>query len=301
MSESDADPTVDAPDEIEDEELADLERAIESGDSTMTFGGDGNRDSVHHRLYTIIDMLTSPIRSAFTDENSPPHLPEYGELEEIGRGGMGIVYRAIHEKTRRTDAIKVIRLDRQQGVSHDTRKQMQLRFQRESRLAARVAHESIVPIYQVGEVNGRPWFSMQLVDGASLYELTRNNPMAPERAARHIEKIARALDAIHRHGILHGDIKPHNILIERDTDRALISDFGLAELDGPEADYGSTGVTGTPAYMAPELAKAAVENKSPEEVAAISVSCLGHIFARGNALVISDRTIAKRRKRIFRQ
>lgn len=268
---------------IDDEELAHLERAMESGESIFGSGDRQTRTATHGRFYTFIDELASPIRLALSADNAPPQLPEYGELEKIGHGGMGVVYRALHEKTQRTDAIKVIRPDRLQGVSHESLKQMQLRFQRESRLAARVAHESIVPIYQVGEIEGRPWFSMQLVDGASLQEITRNNPMSPERAARYIAKIAHALAVLHRHGILHGDIKPHNILIERDTDRPLISDFGLAALDGTEAINEPAGVTGTPAYMAPELAMAAMENKSPEEVAAIR-SVASDIYSLGATL-----------------
>ena len=191
-----------------------------------------------------------------------PFLPEYGELEEVGRGGMGIVYRSTHQKMQRIDAIKVIRPDRLTGVSFDTVKQMQHRFEREVRLAAYVAHEHIVPVYQVGEIDGCPWFSMQFVKGTTLNELSKSDlpstsdlpntsdVPAPERMAGYIEKIARAVNAVHRHGILHGDIKPHNILIETETDRPLLSDFGLAEFDAYDASTTSTGVAGTLAYMA---------------------------------------------------
>ena len=97
---------------------------------------------------------------------------------------------------------------------------------------------------------------MQLVDGATLRELTCNGKIDADRVVRYIESIARAIDVVHRHGIIHGDIKPHNILIERETERPLISDFGLADLKGTYSTDSLTGVGGTLAYMAPELPSA---------------------------------------------
>ncbi|MFY9252544.1 MAG: serine/threonine-protein kinase [Fuerstiella sp.] len=275
-----------------DELLADLERLAETRNSSRRTGSqdapsisDSAASSEHQRLYMFVDELASPIRAALVADEAPPILPEYGELEEVGRGGMGIVYRSTHQKMQRVDAIKVIRPDRLTGVSFDAVKQMQNRFEREVRLAAYVAHEHIVPVYQVGEIDGCPWFSMQFVIGTTLNELSKPDvsntsqvpsPLevlksevpVPERMAGYIEKIARAVDAVHRHGILHGDIKPHNILIETETDRPLLSDFGLAEFDACDASMTSTGVAGTLAYMAPELAQAAKRNASPDEIAA---------------------------------
>lgn len=160
---------------------------------------------------------------------------------------------------------------------------MRLRFQQETKLAARVAHEHIVPVYQVGESDDCSWYSMQLVDGASLHELTRDSPTTPERVVKYIEQIARAVDTVHRHGILHGDIKPHNILIERETDRPLISDFGLADFDSPLSKEALAGIAGTPAYMAPELAVAAIRQESSEEVAA-SRSVASDVYSLGATL-----------------
>ena len=159
-------------------------------------------------------------------------LPDYESLTEIGRGGMGIVYSLSHKKTQRQDAIKVIRRDRLAGMSSDTVKLMQLQFQQESKLAARVAHEHIVPIYQVGEIDGPALVFDATGRGSKLTELAQGNgKIAPERAFEYLEAIARAIDAVHRHGIIHGDIKPHNILVERETERPMISDFGLADFD----------------------------------------------------------------------
>ena len=279
-----------------DELLAELERLAENRHSSRRTDipqepntSDSAASSEHQRLYMIVDQATSPIRVALGTDEAPPCLSEYGELEEVGRGGMGIVYRSTHKRMQRVDAIKVIRPDRLTGVSFDTVKQMQHRFEREVRLAAYVAHEHIVPVYQVGEIDGCPWFSMQFVKGTTLNALSKSDVPnisevpVPERMAGYIEKIARAVDAVHRHGILHGDIKPHNILIETETDRPLLSDFGLAEFDAYDASTTSTGVAGTLAYMAPELAQAARRNASPDEIAAIR-SVSSDVFSLGATL-----------------
>ena len=285
-----------------DELLAELERLAESRKSArhtdtqqQPYRSDATTCSEHQRLYMFVDQLASPIRAALVADEAPPILSEYGELEEVGRGGMGIVYRSTHQKMQRVDAIKVIRPDRLTGVSLEAVKQMQHRFEREVRLAAYVAHEHIVPVYQVGEIDGCPWFSMQFVKGTTLNELSKSDlpstsgvpntseVPAPERMAGYIEKIARAVDAVHRHGILHGDIKPHNILIETETDRPLLSDFGLAEFDACDASTTSTSVAGTLAYMAPELAQAAKRNASPDEIAAIR-SVSSDVYSLGATL-----------------
>ena len=279
-----------------DELLAEMERLAENRSSSWhaatqdaSSAYDSTASSEHQRLYMFIDQLASLIRAALVADHVPPCLTEYGELEEVGRGGMGIVYRSTHQKMHRVDAIKVIRPDRLTGVSIDAVKQMQHRFEREVRLAAYVAHEHIVPVYQVGEIDGCPWFSMQFVKGTTLNELSKpdvpNTSQVPaaERMAGYIEKIARAVDAVHRHGILHGDIKPHNVLIELESDRPLLSDFGLAEFDAYEASTTSTGVAGTLAYMAPELSQAAMRNASPDEIAAIR-SVSSDVYSLGATL-----------------
>ncbi len=215
---------------LSDDELAILERAMESGDqSCIEF--DSRQKTEYRSAFELVDELAAPIRTAIESLDSPPILEDYEELTEIARGGMGVVYRGLHKKTQRYDAVKVMRPDRLAGSANETASLLRLQFLRESQLAARVAHEHIVPVYQVGETGERPWFSMQLVDGSSLYELTRDSKISPERVVRYIEQIARAVDVVHRHGILHGDIKPQNILIEIQTDRPMISDFGLADLD----------------------------------------------------------------------
>jgi len=252
---------------LSDDELAVLERAIEAGDDSEV-AGNSERQNVHRSAFEFVDKLAAPIRSAIGTDNRPPKLEDYEELTEIARGGMGVVYRGLHRKTQRYDAIKVMRPDRIAGAARETAKLLRLQFLRESQLAARVAHEHIVPIYQVGESEDRPWFSMQLVDGSSLHELSQTSSVSVERMVRYIEQIARAVDVVHRHGILHGDIKPQNILVEHQTDRPMIGDFGLADLDAVSSNRPDTGIAGTPAYMAPELASAAIQGQSPDHIAA---------------------------------
>jgi serine/threonine-protein kinase len=266
---------------LSEDQLAELERAAEGGDTTSTASaGDEDVDG-HQRCYSLVDSLALPIRLALVEITEPPSLPDYGELVEIGRGGMGIVYRGVHQQTRRADAIKVIRPDRVSPGAGAHRRELQHQLRREAQLAARVAHEHIVPVYQVGEVDGCPWFSMQLVNGMSLRDLTREAPLSPEKAAKVIEQIARAVDQVHRHGILHGDIKPHNILIEVEGARPLITDFGLGDLI--ETTEGAVGIAGTPAYMAPELAEAAMQQKPPEEMAGVR-SVASDIYSLGATL-----------------
>ena len=256
-----------------DEVLAQMERVVESGTQPALSALSGTESKIleavaeHYRFYNLIEQLAAPVRLALGGNDSPPTLPDYESLEEIGRGGMGVVYRGLHRKLRRQDAIKVIRPDRLCNVSPEYVRQMQSRFEQELRVAACMALENIVPVYQVGEVDGCLWFSMQFVDGGSLLELCRTTVVAPEQIVVVIERIARAVDKLHRHGILHGDIKPHNILIERETNRPLISDFGLAEFDFCSGDFYDDSITatiaGTPAYMAPELLNAVTPQTSP--------------------------------------
>ncbi len=237
----------------------------------------------HKKLFQIIDDLASPIRTALCIAESPPTISDYCELEEIGRGGMGVVYRAKHVKTLRTDAIKVIRPDRLANVDPERAMQLRYRFEQESRLAARVAHQHIVPVYQVGEMETGIWFSMLYVDGPTLHECSNVKSLTPEKTARVIECIARAVETVHRHGILHGDIKPHNILLERETERPLISDFGLAEFETLRPDGYASGIAGTPAYMAPELAMAALSRVGSNDAGSIR-SVSSDIYSLGATL-----------------
>jgi YVTN family beta-propeller protein len=163
----------------------------------------------------------------------------------LARGGMGVVYRATHLGLERQVALKVI------ARELSDREGFRERFLRESRLAARLDHPAVVPVYDSREVDGELIVAMRLVAGGDLRRLIdRDGPLEPARAIALLGQVAEALDAAHAAGIVHRDVKPHNVLVE--GDRAFLSDFGLAK--ALEEDGGGSGasVVGTAEYMSPE-------------------------------------------------
>src|SRR6516162_4967558 len=185
-----------------------------------------------------------------------PQVPDYEIVEEVGRGGMGVVYKARQVSANRIVALKVIRADRLEQPSPEERRKAVERFVTEAQAAARLEHENIVSVYEVGEFGVRPFYSMRVVEGSSLHDLVKPSPLGSRRAAAYMATVARAVHEAHRHGILHRDLKPHNILVDARGDRPLVADFGLAKLlqGGPEITR--TGdVMGTPPYMSPEQAQ----------------------------------------------
>src|SRR5262245_24063394 len=186
----------------------------------------------------------------------PPAVKGYRILGPLGQGGMGLVYRAVQEGPDRVVALKVIRPDRLDGLAPEQRREALQRFQTEARAAAKLGHENIVPVFEVGEVGGRPFYSMHHVEGASLEDLLAKGPLEPRRAAAYLEQVARAVHEAHRHGILHRDLKPSNLLVEAATDRVFVADFGLAKLVEEGREGTRTGaVMGTLPYMSPEQAQ----------------------------------------------
>lgn len=169
---------------------------------------------------------------------------------EVGRGGMGVVYRATDRKLRREVAIKV--LPPELAYRADVRQ----RFLREAQTAAQLSHPNIVPIYAVEERDGLVCFVMALVDGESLAtRIVRDRQMSIDETVRILTEVAEALGYAHTRGIVHRDIKPDNILIDRVSGRAMVTDFGIARAAEGESRLTLTGVAvGTPAYMSPEQA-----------------------------------------------
>ena len=175
-------------------------------------------------------------------------LGDYELLEEVGRGGQGVVFRARQKSLNRIVALKVIRLGQWASKVHLKR------FRLEAEAAARLEHPGIVPIHEVGERDGSCYFSMKFVEGGQLDEVARREPMPFRRAAELIAKVARTVHYAHEHGILHRDIKPGNILLDAKGEPHL-TDFGLARLVESERSVTHTlDVLGTPSYMAPEQA-----------------------------------------------
>jgi eukaryotic-like serine/threonine-protein kinase len=175
-------------------------------------------------------------------------LGDYELLEEVGRGGQGVVFRARQKSLNRTVALKVISLGQWASKAHLKR------FRLEAEAAARLEHPGIVPIHEVGERDGSCYFSMKFIEGGQLDEVARREPMPIRRAAELIAKVARTVHYAHEHGILHRDIKPGNILLDAKGEPHL-TDFGLARLVESESTVTRTlEVLGTPSYMAPEQA-----------------------------------------------
>jgi TolB-like protein/predicted Ser/Thr protein kinase len=175
-------------------------------------------------------------------------LGDYELLEEIGRGGQGVVFRARQKSLNRTVALKVVNLGQSASKAHLKR------FRREAEAVASLDHSGIVPVYEVGEREGSCYFSMKFVEGGQLDKVVRRTPMSVRQAAELIAKVARTVHYAHEHGILHRDIKPGNILLDEKGEPHL-TDFGLARLVESESTITRTmEVMGTPSYMAPEQA-----------------------------------------------
>jgi serine/threonine protein kinase/Tfp pilus assembly protein PilF len=178
-------------------------------------------------------------------------LPQFGDyelLEEIGRGGQGVVFRARQKSLNRTVALKLLSLGQWASKAHLKR------FRLEAEAAANLDHPCIVSIYEVGECEGSCYFSMRFVEGGQLDEVVRHMPMSIRQAAELIAKMARTVHYAHEHGILHRDIKPGNILLDQ-KGAPHLTDFGLARLVETESTMTRTlEVLGTPSYMAPEQA-----------------------------------------------
>src|SRR5437667_4939226 len=175
-------------------------------------------------------------------------LGDYELLEEVGRGGQGVVFRARQKSLNRTVALKVISLGQWASKAHLKR------FRREAEAAASLEHPGIVPIHEVGERDGSCYFSMKFIEGGQVDEVIRRTPMSIRQAAELIAKVARTVHYAHEHGILHRDIKPGNILLDAKGEPHL-TDFGLAQLLEMESTVTRTlEVLGTPSYMAPEQA-----------------------------------------------
>jgi serine/threonine-protein kinase len=193
---------------------------------------------------------TGPAGNEFPSDSFqlPARFGDYELRQELGRGGMGVVYRAWQASLGREVALKMIL--RGQLASQSDRD----RFEAEAQAAARLDHPGIVPVYEVGEVNGRPYFSMKHVGGRTLAQRLAEGPLPSRDAARILAAVARAIHFAHMRGVLHRDLKPSNILLDEQGEPH-VTDFGLAKQMTDGATVTKTGaVLGTPAYMAPEQA-----------------------------------------------
>ena len=182
---------------------------------------------------------------------SPKHPKQIGQYKiksELGRGGMATVYLGYDERFGRDVAVKVLPAE----FLHDP--QFSVRFHREAKTIAKLEHPAIVPVYDVGEAEGLPYFVMRYMDGGSLDDKLDGGSLSLKETARIISVIAPALDHAHKSGIIHRDLKPGNILFDRDG-QPYLSDFGIAKSNEAQTSVTGSAIIGTPAYMSPEQAQ----------------------------------------------
>ncbi|MCH8924257.1 MAG: serine/threonine protein kinase, partial [Planctomycetes bacterium] len=222
---------------------------------------------------------------------------DYDLLEKLGEGGMGVVYRARQRSADRIVAVKVIRPDRIQNLPEAARQAAIDRFRNEAHATARIDHDHIVTVYEVGEYEGRHFFSMRYVPGRSLSQLIADGALSNRQAARYMQQVASAIHAAHLHGILHRDLKPQNVLVDEDAERAMVADFGLAKLIEDESQLTREGeIMGTPQYMSPEQARDAASVTTLTDVYALGAT-LYHLltgqppFPGGTAVEVLRRVI----------
>lgn len=180
----------------------------------------------------------------------PEQIGRYEVKSELGRGGMATVYKAYDPRFEREVAVKVLPRE----MLHDP--QFRVRFEREAKTVASLEHPAIVPVYDVGEEDGQPYFVMRYMTGGSLSERIKSNSLSLADTAKIIERLASALDEAHAKGVVHRDLKPGNILFDHISE-PYVSDFGIAKIaQAPgSATVTGGGIIGTPAYMSPEQAQ----------------------------------------------
>ena len=224
--------------------------------------------------HAAVNQLAAPLREALAPQDTPTldqsagdsaavigsrlkYFGDYELLDEIARGGMGVVFKAKQLSLRRIVAVKMILAGQLAG---DSAKQ---RFRSEAEAAAQLDHPNIVPIFEIGEHAQQHYFSMAYIEGKSLADLVRGQPLPEERAAKYLRAIAVAIHYAHGQGVLHRDLKPSNVLIDV-HDQPRVTDFGLAKSTNATAGMTATGdVLGTPSYMPPEQAAGKSDDIGP--------------------------------------
>lgn len=219
--------------------------------------GESSSTEIDHR------DSTNRIGSDVATSDSPE---DYEILGKLGKGGMGVVYKARHIPLNRIVAVKMIL-----SGAHASADQL-ARFQREAESAARLKHPNIVAVYEVGKHNGMPFFSQEYIEGKSVADLMLERTLSAREAAELLIPVARAVHYSHQMGVLHRDLKPQNILLDTDG-KPKVTDFGLAkrlDADGHDDQRTREGVIiGTPGYIAPEQARQSDEIGPPTDVYAL--------------------------------
>jgi serine/threonine-protein kinase len=235
-------------------------------------------DLVRHRINVLRQVYLTLDSDPTASPNDPgvgdgwltawPIVPGYQILGELGRGGMGVVYKAQQMGLKRPVALKMILAGSHAGAEDLAR------FRREAEAIARLQHPNIVQVYEVGEHNGLPFFSLEFAESGSLAAKLNGTPLPPLEAARLVETLAGAVQAAHQRGVIHRDLKPANVLLTAEG-TPKITDFGLAKkLDEAAGQTQSGAILGTPSYMAPEQAGGRTKDLGP----ATDVYALGAIL-----------------------
>jgi hypothetical protein len=198
---------------------------------------------------TTVGLKKTPVQTASAP--LPRSFDRFELVEELGRGGMGVVYKAWDAELQRHVALKMI-LRGPHASPEDL-----ARFRQEAKAAAGLTHPNIVPVYHVGESDGQAFFCLKFVAGPTLAQVVADGPLPQRQAAEILRDIARAVEHAHEHGVLHRDLKPSNVLLDEER-KPLVTDFGLAKrFAGDPSITGTGAILGTPSYMAPEQAEAA--------------------------------------------
>ncbi|MHC5011427.1 MAG: serine/threonine-protein kinase, partial [Planctomycetota bacterium] len=191
---------------------------------------------------TALDALLEPP----AEEALPRDFGPYTLLREIGRGAAGIVYEAVHRELGRREAVKILR------TAFDAEDTANERFRREAKALARIEHPNVVEIFGAGEVEGRLYYAMALLEGPSLAKIARSaEPVDARVLCEGLAGVADALRALHEAGVVHRDVKPSNIIVAPDG-RMVLADFGLARAVGSASMTRTGQALGTPLYMSPE-------------------------------------------------
>ena len=244
----------------------DLHRAVGSDDSRSS-GADGP-GTWDYGQGTQLAAEEARDAARMRSSGRTVHVPGYDILEVLGRGGMGVVYKARHLALGRVVALKMVLAADHAGP------EALARFRAEAAALARLQHPHIVQIFEVGEQDGRPYFALEFVDGGSLAAKVKGTPWEPRRAAALAETLARAVHAAHERQVVHRDLKPANVLLTGDG-TPKITDFGLAKTLDADDGLSRTGqVVGTPSYMPPEQAAGKTKEIGP----ASDVYALGAIL-----------------------